>query len=251
MLGKLLDLSYEQFVEELEELIKDPKIHSLISAGKEDGAPNDEKILFSKGTVLCSTLVPMQKELFIEKSVRWAIINPENTKTMLKGKPLSINNIPIVTLNSKYIIDGHHRWVECYTLNPNSKVVIYNIERNDDPIQILKIIQMAIAADTKQIPKSPSDGTNIYKMSDTEISQYIKSNISKDVEFLVDNAVALFTDNVMQLKQNNKPYGKAPDRAYMPQTSKSKNYDSKLKNGEVNYLAPFDRIHKRFTEFIK
>lgn len=253
-LNKLIELPYEQFVKELKDEIAKKKILSIINSGKLDGLPDDEKIIFSKGYNSPSNLIPTQKQLIIEKSVKWAIEN-KNLKTkkdLLEGKPVFIDDKEILTLNNKYVIDGHHRWVEGYCLNPNGKVKIYDIKLNEEPIEVLKIIQLAIASKNKDIPFSKSDGTNIFSMSENKIKKYIEDNISKEIKelFGIENVLK----NILLLKQNNKHIKNAPDRFYMPQAGKADGFDKKLKKGEINFKKPFDikelKSHNSFSEFL-
>jgi len=39
---KLWSMPYEQFVQELKKVAKDPKLHAFLAAGKKDGNPTDE-----------------------------------------------------------------------------------------------------------------------------------------------------------------------------------------------------------------
>lgn len=253
----IINLSYEKFVENLKDIAKDSKVRALINAGRKDGLPNDEKIVFGMGVVPANGLIPMQQELLLEKSVKWAIIGHDMNivVNVLKGLPLSNEYKPVVTLNGKYIIDGHHRWTEVYSLNPNARITVYDMKINIKPIDAFKIIQLAIAATVDDIPFSNSEGTNLYKADASVIKNFIMTNIVNKVvdamKIPKEDCVNLIVNNILQLRKNNPPSPDAPNRLYMPQPSKAPGYDDKLKSGEINFKKPFVKeMMNNFDRFL-
>lgn len=256
-LENLIKLSYTKFVKLLTDKAAEEKVRAMIKAGKKDGYPDDEKIVFSSGTTIARNLKPCQKQILLEKSIKWAIIGKDidTVRNVISGKPTEINGNAIVTLNGKYILDGTHRWIEAFAVNPNARLVTYNMEINIEPIEALKIIQLAIAANTKDIPFSSSDGTNLYTVSENAFKTFIKKNITKAVlELLVkteDEAADYFWNNVLLLRKSNQPIKNAPDRVYMPQTAKSPGFEKSLEDGEIDFKKPFAKKENRIPTFDK
>jgi len=260
-LNKLISLTYIQFVKELKDEAANHKISALIDAGLDDGFPDDEKIQFSKGSITASNLIPMQKQLILEKSLKYFLEGKslEILPDILSGVPVAINQKPIVTLNKKYIVDGHHGWVESVLVNPNSRVEIYDITLNIKPIEVLKVIQLSIATLTTKIPFSENIGTNLFKINENTFKKYVENNVNDKVLSLMNKDIKSLSDylwgNILLLRKNNKPIKNAPDRIFMPQVSKAKGWDKKLKNGEINFKQPFKNTnelmnHLSFTEFL-
>lgn len=269
-LNDIIDLSYEDFVKELKELVDDPKIQAILNSG------NNEKIKFSSGTIPANKLIPMQKELILEESIGHAISGTDMkfVEDVIEGKPILILDKPVITLNGKYIIDGHHRWVECYGFNPNARMIVYDMKLNIQPIEVLKIMQLAIAATNKDIPFSKPDGTNIYTAKINVLYDYIYDNLIEDVFLEMgyeysyntypeyyqsgqeiknnpkDSATSFIVDNLQLLIKNNQPIPGAPSRIIMPQVSKAPDSTKKLQQGDVAYKKPFNEGCMTFDNFL-
>jgi hypothetical protein len=224
----ILELDYETFVKELKELIKEPKIASVLSTYKKES--EFKKFKFSKGNAVSSSLIPLQQELVFEYSLKWALIGKDlmRLSEIIGGGPVLIHR-PIVTLNETYIIDGHHAWIEAAAFNPHSKVVVYNITVDEQPIRVLKIAQLAIASITNEIPSSSSKGSNILKMTAKQftkiVSKYVIKKVLDVVDKTTDELSQLLYDNIQTL---NKPIKRAPHRDIMPQLSRAPGYDKAL-----------------------
>jgi len=249
-LDDVIDLDYEDFVKELKKLADDPKVQAILNSER-------EKIAFAKGTVPANKLIPMQKELIIEKSIKHELAGKDMKAIhdILDGKPVLIIGEPIITLNSTYIVDGHHRYVAGYAFNPNARMVVYDMKLNIEPIEALKIIQIAIAATTKDIPFSKPEGTDLYTMHLNDLKNYIEDNIADKVADAlpyktVYDAVMYILGNLILLKKHNKPISGAPTRLYMPQVSKAPESTEKLKKGKVNYKKPFTSFSQKFDDFL-
>ena len=139
---------------------------------------------------------------------------------------------PIITLNSKYVLDGHHRWSELYMINPDALIVALNIKKDRITYSdALKILQKLLAEPSKKNTSSnlSNDFKNVFKMSNDEIEDYVKNNISKNFikylsyrtnsrneeeakQKLISN-IKLFRDNVKDTIPCT-----ATERKYMPQT---------------------------------
>lgn len=252
---ELFKLPYEKFIKKLGDDVASDKVKAIIKSGKYDGLPDDEKITFSHGIALCKNLIPCQQQLLIESSIKWSIMstNLDMIKNILSGKPTAVNNKPVLTLNGKYILDGHHRWVESYLLNPESKIVILDMKLDIKPIDALKIIQLSIAANKGEIPASTPKGTNMFTVSEDIFKSFITKNVTDKILELFnkdkhDLANQLW-DNLIMLRKLNKHIKGAPDRVYMPQPAKAKGSIEDLKYGNIDYKKPFTISKNRIPSF--
>lgn len=273
-LKQLLSMKYPQFVRNLKGMADDPKLLTLIKAGMYDGNKDDERIVFPESSSVYPVLglIPTQNEIDIDSSLLWQL-NSTAEKSFGIDKILSGNAVtiksPLVILNGKYILDGHHRWSQVYAMNKDAKIVCYDLrtkQANIDPQQVLKAIQLAIAAMTKDVPVAEVKGQNLLRTSEDVIVAYVaKGEHSMKPEFkgaqdyvveLVGKKDASVTDkaslaayvwkNVAQMQQTNQPYkgANAPERGVMPQTDDvldTTQFKTLLNSGAINFLEPVKR----------
>lgn len=265
----MLSLPYPQFVDKLADNADDPKVQAILNMGRKDGIPTDEVIKVDDKALLdVSKLLPTQSQIGLADSIAWlAKNNPEGAAKLIKGDTSAFNDNRILTANGKYILDGHHRWSQVFLFNPNAKIPAIDLSLPGiKETDLLKVIQIAIAATYKKLKKKPADAeTDIFddkKMSEEKIKEKLpqlmgdtaevskKAYGLKDLEEVYDKV----TQNAVELKKR-KPKD-APEREYMPQPSdtaelagrsKEKTQDfkgmpsefiDKLKSGEVNFKAP-------------
>lgn len=258
-LEDLIKLSYTNFVKELKDAAGIEKVRALLKSGREDGLPDDEKISFSKGTVIVRNLTPCQEQLLIEASIKWSLsgIKDDELQKIINGETVAVNGQPVVVLNNKYVIDGHHRWVEAFLINPNARIEAVNMQINIDPIDALKIIQLSIAANAGDVPFSSPKGTNLYTMSESAFKMFVDKNVTESVLEIFDkdrkDLAEYLWEHLVILKKNNQPIKGAPDRVYMPQPSKANNSIEDIEAGKINYKKPFMKKENRipsWDEFI-
>lgn len=258
---------YASFVKKLGDDIKDPKVKELLRYGLQDGMPNDEKIKISRIAVAVKKLKPTQNEIDIAQSLHWSLTHPKDADKYLKGGTIAVAGKDIVTANKgQYIIDGHHRWSSVYMLNPEAKITAQDINNIPNPIGALKAVQLAIATDlnVNSIPKG-REGTNLYDIGEAEFKKYVVDNImdevinvfkkyfdfqDTDIEKNKIEIAGYLWKNALLLKQNNQPIKNAPERAVMPQTDDTKNWDLRLQKGLVNFKAPFTTESETTAESI-
>jgi hypothetical protein len=265
----ILSLPYPQFVDKLKANADDPKVQTILNMGKKDGIPTDEVIKVDDTAMLdVSKLLPTQSQIGLADSIAWLAKNkPEGAEKLIKGDTSTFNDNRILTANGKYILDGHHRWSQVFLFNPKAKIPAIDLKLPGiKETDLLKVIQVAIAATYKDLHKKAADSeTDIFddkKMSEEKIREKLpelmgktaeiskKAYGAKDVEEVYDKIV----QNALELKKR-KP-SKAPEREYMPQPSdtaelagKSKEeisdfkgmpseFIDKLKSGKVNFKAP-------------
>lgn len=225
LVQKLRDASYEELGDALEDVVSDPKLYALLKEGFGDGDLAKVKMSAQPTSIAVTQLLPTQSEIGLDNSLKYPL--SQDCSTLFKS-PVTIVT-PIVTYRKTFVIDGHHRWSQLYMMNPDAKISAINFNYSEQsPFRALRNFQGAIAVAHKEVPKSFSKVNNVYEMSDDAIEQYVDENISDACwKSLVnvgvaedrDSAIDYILDNIDQLKDENKPYGDAPAREYMPQTN--------------------------------
>ena len=135
---------------------------------------------------------------------------------------------PILTYDSKYIIDGHHRWSQVFAFNPKAKISANNFKyEQETPVtNVLKDFQAGVMA-SKEFELKAADATNVFAINEEQARKYIQAKIKDPCwQSLVkvgvatdkDSAVEYLVKNLMLMKEKNKPAPGAPDRKFMPQT---------------------------------
>ena len=180
---------YEEFVELLGENIKDEKFFNFLKAGLQDGVSTDDAVNFSEISIPCNQLKPTQNEIDIGKSLFFPLKKTptEVLTSYFNGGTHEPGGKIITCGNGKFIIDGHHRWSQLYCMNPNAQINSVDMTTFNDPVQALKVAQVAIAATNRDIPIESVKGTNLIGISKEELDDYIESNIT-------DNAKKAFSE---------------------------------------------------------
>jgi len=227
--------NYEAYLDTLNIMLKDPKVKGLLidGFGKDLG---DIDFKYEPKDIAAKDLQPIQKEIDLDKSVKHILTKEKNVENVL-NEPVVVDNMPIVTFNDKYIIDGHHRWIEVAMMHPESKLLCYNYTSDISVSEMLKAVQGSIAAvmaehDKEKIPSETVNGNNIYAMSDESIATYINHtvtqcvlnkmievNIDKDVDGQ-EAGVDYLIKRLKDIKNNYKPVF-AHEREDMPQLTKA------------------------------
>lgn len=245
-LEKIENLPIDDFVAKFKNIASDPKVQAIIKAGLKDGKTDDEKITFSYKDIPVKNLFPTQNIIGQQESLN-SILNDKyhSLKGFLSGNAQFPT--PVITLNGKYIIDGHHRWSQVYIANPNATIPCYDMKANIEPLDALKMVQMAIAADIGELPLSTAKGINILDASKNQIDDVVKAELTSDTIKTYksfkkgsnsDEIANYIWNNIEFLQNNNKPIKGAPDRSKMPQAGDSTGYDKLLKKGIVNFIKP-------------
>lgn len=228
--------NYEDYVDTLNKMLEDPKSAALLEDGF-GGDLGDTKLKFSVVNVPVSQLMPTQKEIDLDKSLKYALTNEKSFKKTFKS-PIEINK-PIVTFRQNYVIDGHHTWLQAIALNPNGKMLAFNYDGDISPIQMLKAVQGTIAAvkadDNKNNGKLPSNkikGPNFFDddFDRKQIRKYLEETFD---DSLVDiyckylknchdrkDIIKYLEERLLDIKANNYPFESAPSRDDMPQVFK-------------------------------
>jgi len=228
--------NYEDYVDTLNKMLEDPKSAALLEDGF-GGSLGDTQLKFSVQKIPVSQLMPTQKEIDLDKSLKHALTKEESFKKTFKN-PIEINK-PIVTFRKNYVIDGHHTWLQAIALNPNGKILAFNYDGDISPIQMLKAVQGTIAAvkadDNKNNGKLPSnkvEGPNFFDddFDRKKIRKYLEDTFDDSLidiycEYIKkckdrDDIIKYLEDRLLDIKANNYPFEAAPSRDDMPQVFK-------------------------------
>lgn len=234
--------NYDDYVATLNKMLEDPKAAALLEDGF-GGELGDTKLDFSVKNIPVSQLIPSQKEIDLDKSLKHPLTD-ETSFIKTFSNPIEINK-PIVTFRENYIIDGHHTWLQAITLNPSGKILAFNYDGNISPIQMLKAVQGTIAAvksehNNTKLPSNTVEGTNLFddNFNKDKISKYIKDNFNdslidiyceyipklsskKLTKQIKEDIINYLTERLLDIKANNYPFESAPERDDMPQVYKA------------------------------
>ena len=266
-LGDTNDPSLSAYVDKLNKILKDKDGKAILQKLFGSTEIKDKyKVGFSgeMKSIKASDLHPTQTEIDINKSIVYPFLNPDNAKTTenyKKGSKISFP-FPLITFNNQWVVDGHHRWSGVYSFNKKCEIECFDlkVDSNEPDAQIteqtvLKIVQACLAAkraeDGKgQIPQEKVEGANIFKMSDDEIKDTVKTycdgsvydslskkekekagsedNIKKAAKKIEeiydkdeDELIDFIAGNLENLKTHNEKFAKrGNNRGVMPQTDK-------------------------------
>ena len=228
--------NYEDYVETLNKMLEDPKSAALLEDGF-GGILGDTKLKFSVQKITVSQLMPTQKEIDLDKSLKHALVKEESFKKTFSN-PIEINK-PIVTFRKNYIIDGHHTWLQAIALNPNGKILAFNYDGDISPIQMLKTVQGTIAAvkaddnnNNGKLPSNKVEGPNFFsdKFDRKKIRKYLEDTFNDDLIDIYckyikeckdrNDIMKYLEERLLDIKANNYPFESAPSRDDMPQVFK-------------------------------
>jgi hypothetical protein len=231
-LKEILKEDYSDFVRALGDNINDAKFRAAIRSLSDKNKVNSKNL-----NVPVVNLTPTQNEVDVDKSLKFPLTSASSARMALFCfEPIRILNSPIVTAaNGKYVIDGHHRWSQIFSINPKCKMAAIDLTDIKNPINALKSTQLAIASgkdkdgkDITSIPFATVQGKNLLKISESDLKEYVAKTIKDDVlqvfkEFkssldTKEKVADYIWKNVNQLQKRHQPIEGAPGRGVMPQT---------------------------------
>ena len=231
MIELIQDKDYDETVDFVDEIVKDPKLKFLLSLGF-GGDFSNLKLKLKKTNIPAKRLIPTQSEIGTDETLKYLVQGKDIDVCFEKT---TIVKKPIVTFQGTFIIDGHHRWSQIFVTNPDANIVCIDITGNLSPLSMLKAVQCTIGSNTGKLIRKDIQGKNLYDTTEKELRKYFKDNLSDTVR---ENLLKYYEDpegslvqNVIQLQRNNKPILNAPDRGEMPQTSKDPELFGDLENG--------------------
>lgn len=231
MIELIQDKDYDETVDFVDEIVKDPKLKFLLGLGF-GGDFSNLKLKLKKTNIPAKRLIPTQSEIGTDETLKYLVQGKDIDVCFDKT---TIVKKPIVTFQGTFIIDGHHRWSQIFVTNPDANIVCIDITGNLSPLSMLKAVQCTIGSNTGKLIRKDIQGKNLYNTTEKELRKYFKDNLSDTVR---ENLLKYYEDpedslvqNVIQLQRNNKPILNAPDRGEMPQTSKDPELFGDLENG--------------------
>lgn len=230
LISMLKGKNYPDSVEMIDDIIKDPKLKTILGLGF-GGDYADTQLKLTERDIPARALMPSQSEIGFDETLKY-IKQGKGIDTCFE-KSVMIKR-PVVTFNGTFIIDGHHRWSQIYVTNPKANMKCIDVTGALSPIQMLKAMQATIGSNTGDLHLKKVQGKNLLKSSKGEIEKYFKdiSDVAiKDLSKHYKDPVATLVDNALSLVSNNPPLLNAPDRDKMPQTSKDPELFKDLKKG--------------------
>lgn len=231
LIDMIQDKDYEDTVDFLDDIVKDPKLKFMLSLGF-GGEFSNLKLKLKKTTIPAKRLIPTQSEIGTDETLRYII---EGKDIDVCFEKQTIVKKPIVTFQGTFIIDGHHRWSQIFVTNPEANVVCIDITGNLSPISMLKAVQCTIASNLGKLIHKNVKGLNLYDITEKEIRKYLEDKLPESVienlEKYYEDPIEALTENALQMQRNNTPILNAPERGEMPQTSKDPELFGDLKKG--------------------
>ena len=182
---------------------KEDIIKAVLSGLQDAAGEKDDRVKIIGTTVKCLNLRPTQNEVVFDKSVPFAVENPKvfmeyyNSNGPFKVGPPG--NDAIITLNGKYILDGHHRWSSLYCVNPHASMYTFDLQTKIDPKNALKLLQASIRAFTKKrLPSNKGGGINLFGIDETTLAQALAKLVTPAVAAGLIKAGFLRTDKGRQ-----------------------------------------------------
>ena len=228
--------NYEDYVDTLNKMLEDPKSAALLEDGF-GGTLGDTKLNFSVQKISVSQLMPTQKEIDLDKSLKHALVDEKSFKKTFTN-PIEINK-PIVTFRKNYVIDGHHTWLQAIALNPTGKILAFNYDGDISPIQMLKAVQGTIAAvkaddnnNNGKLPSNKVEGPNFFDddFNRKKIRKYLEDTFNDSLidvycDYIKEckdrnSIIKYLEERLLDIKTNNYPFDAAPSRDDMPQIFK-------------------------------
>ena len=230
MIELIQDKDYDETVDFVDEIVKDPKLKFLLSLGF-GGDFSNLKLKLKKTNIPAKRLIPTQNEIGTDETLKYLVQGKDIDVCFEKT---TIVKKPIVTFQGTFIIDGHHRWSQIFVTNPDANIVCIDITGNLSPLSMLKAVQCTIGSNLGKLIRKDIQGENLYDVSESKIKKYLEAIPEKVLENLREyytDPIESLTKNVIQMQRNNTPILNAPNRGEMPQTSKDPELFGDLENG--------------------
>jgi len=87
----------------------------------------------TKGKMRVADMKPLQYQIYVDKAMKWTAMNgPKENRRFLE------KDTRFILSNDKYIMEGHHRFLQALLFDPNLKANYVMIDMNHD--QLLKFL---------------------------------------------------------------------------------------------------------------
>mgnify|MGYP003989684205 FL=1 len=234
----------------------------VLKAGQTDAAgPGDETFEIVSKTVPASSLEPTQSQIGTGQSLLdQAGDKYGNLDRAIKGGKLASasGEFPILVFGNK-VLDGHHRWSQFITTNPDATVEVASLEAPgvkdaDGALGLAHFINLALYGKS---PTKPFKGENVYNMSKEDIKAMALEGMSETTpqklqaaglieEATPEAAAEHFANNLSKIAGP----GSHP-RTSMPQAADAGDPTGLTKTppeavaGAINYLMPVNQDVKK------
>lgn len=229
------------------------------TGGGVDGLPLDEVQPITPMTLDVATLIPLQSEIDIDKSLGFVLgEDPANSdlEEYLAGGAITPFGGPILTGGGGgFIADGHHRWSSIYVVNPYAQISAVDLGHERVPQDYLKITQVAVGAVLGFLQVQSVEGQNLFTIGRGDFDAWVGNTIrngddpdgvievfrkTKGVEG-IDGIADYLWSNVERMRRFNQPVPGATSRDYMPQPPDGDLQPllQLLESGLLNFRSPF------------
>ncbi len=226
-----------------------------LKAGQTDSAgPADETFQIVQDSVPARSLEPTQSQIGSGQSLLdQAGDKYGNLDRAIAGGMLgsASGNFPILVYKNK-VLDGHHRWSQFITTNPDANVAVARLEAPgvndaDGALGLAHFINLALYGNS---PTKAFKGTNVYSMSKEDIKQMALENMASTTPpklhaaGLIDEptpeaAAEHFAENLSQIPgPGSHPRTSMPQAADAGDPSGLTQTPPEVASGAVNYLDP-------------
>lgn len=179
-MSKIMKMDFgNQFVSQLKQAIQDPKVQQFLTAAKNDGSMDDDKIYVNGPIpVAVKDLYATQNEVFLNKSLEYPLENKRTEQIKKLICPPHFDNDPKlrIVISGNYVIDGHHRWSQIFCWSKEAKIPAYNItyEGSADAGELLKKAHLGVAASKKDVPLEDKPGVgNLFSINQDLLTQWL------------------------------------------------------------------------------
>ena len=224
-------------------------------AGTTDAAgPSDETFKIVTKSVPASSLEPTQSEIGTGQSLLDQAGDKYGNldRAIAGGKLASASGQFPILVHGNKVLDGHHRWSQFITTNPDASVEVASLEApgvedSDGALGLAHFINLALYGKS---PTKAFKGENVYNMSKEDIKKMALENMAETTppklqaaglidEATPEAAAEHFASNLSQIAGPG-----THSRTSMPQAADAGDPTGMTQTpeqgaaGEINYLAP-------------
>ena len=236
-------------------LAEDPDLEAILNAGTTDEAgPSDEMFEVVSDTVKASELSPTQSQVGAGQSLDDQAADKYGNldRAIAGGKIASKSGVFPILVYGNEILDGHHRWSQFITTNPDADVDVARIQAPgvndaDGALGLAHFINFALYGKS---PTKDFEGDNVYTLDKKAIYHQALENMADTTpgklmaaglieEETPEAAAEHFATNLSAI-----PGPGSHPRTSMPQPADAGDPTGLTKTpaqgaaGEINYLAP-------------
>jgi hypothetical protein len=197
----------------------------VVDLVNEDGSV-DSTVNVEAKDIKSKKLIPTQNQLDPDKSIKYALTNPKATRNLFAHTPVLVKK-PIVTFNSRYIMDGHHAWAEVVINRPDEEIGCVNLLGEASPLQMLNHVKRALSTVmTDSTGHGVSETLDLYLMSESDSRAYVSENLTEECEsiyreFGITDPIEHVVKGIRRMQNRNRPITGAKQRDEMPQFGSS------------------------------